>query len=199
MSRPIGMIGRATSSLSYRSSPKTLAMPAAIASRVLPVPAAPSSVISLTSSSSSRSSAIVCCTLRAMMPKVGFFCPVTGIRWSVSASRRPEPRVARVLDVVQQHELVGLGSCGSSGRSPRHRGLGERLDRQHPVGVELVDQRPRRVDLGVPRVQPVGVDLLVLEVLGLDPQRVALDARAQVLADEHRGVAPRASGRARPR
>ena len=69
-------------------------MPAAIASSVLPVPAEPISETSLTESSSSRSSAIVCCRFRGMMPKTG---PRRG-RTGTSAFRSGRYRASAVCD-----------------------------------------------------------------------------------------------------
>src|SRR3954466_11355105 len=68
MSRPSGKIGRDTSSLENTCSSVTFCRPAAIASSVLPVPALPTSVTSLTSSFSRRSSAKCCSLLRGLIP-----------------------------------------------------------------------------------------------------------------------------------
>ncbi len=46
----------------------------------------------------------------------------------------------------------------------------ELLDREHPLGVELVDHRALDRGRRVAGVERVGVDLLVLEVLGADAQ-----------------------------
>ena len=91
MSRPSGMIGRAVSILSYRSSLIVFCSPAARARRVFPDPAGPIIVRSLTSSSSRRSSAIFCCRFLAITPCTGLRGPVTGITCPVSARSRARP------------------------------------------------------------------------------------------------------------
>ena len=67
--------------------------------------------------------------------------------------------------------------------------LGEPLDAQLPLVVELVDDLARHLHDDVAGVQEIRGDVVVLEVLGGNPERVALHARVDVLRDEDRALA----------
>jgi hypothetical protein len=98
--------------------------------------------------------------------------------------------VALVGLVVENDELVGAegalvgGSVGGGGGEERL----EALEAEHLVLVEIVDHGAVGADLDPAGVEAVGVDLLVLEVLGDDAEGVALDAGGDVLGDEDGAV-----------
>ena len=101
-----------------------------------------------------------------------------------------QARVRLVLGVLEDHELVGrqftLDPLAVVALDRQQ--VGQPIDRQHPLLVQLVDQRARRLDRHIPRVQALGVDLLVLKVLRRDAQRVRLDPRGKVVGHEDRPI-----------
>jgi hypothetical protein len=100
--------------------------------------------------------------------------------------------VVLVLHILEHHELVGQSSRGYE----RPRRFFDQVGRAAPPAASdrlysssISSPSDSTVASTKPRVQPLRVDLLILEVLGLDAQRVGLDARRQVLGDEHRPLA----------
>ena len=94
--------------------------------------------------------------------------------------------MARVGLVHQDHELVGNQRIHVELLAVRRAGIepGERRARELSLLVQRVDQVVRHLHRAVPRVQPVRIHAVGLEVLAGDAQRIALDARVDVLGDE---------------
>jgi hypothetical protein len=140
---------------------------------------------------------MVCCTLRAMMPKTGLRGPVTGMMWSGVGEPSAQAGVVLVLAILEHDELVGRDGRGRRLAAGVADGVSERLARaargQQAIAVQLVDQLAATLDLGDKAgVEAVGVDLLVLEVLGRMPSAVGLDAGGEVLGDKDGALALRA-------
>ena len=136
----------------------------------MPVPALPTSVTSLMSSLSSRSSAKCCSLLRGRMPHTpSFGACLSGRTPALAADRSGRARCAGGLVRSRRRNWFGGG---------RRAGC-----LQLAARVELVDRRATTSSSRA-RSELVDLDPLDVVVLGVQAERVRADAQVDVLGDE---------------
>ena len=168
-----------------RCSSMTFCRPAAIASSVLPVPALPTSVTSLMSSLSSRSSAKCCSLLRGRMPHTPSRSFLTGATFLLV------PSSGRARCARRCRDRAASGTRWRGSRAVRRwRRWAARPRRRTRSTAPAGD-----LELAVAGVELFDAIFSAFVVLGLEAERVGADAHVDVLGDEDRRAVARSVSR----